>query len=466
MLSGKGMILGRTTRKGKLITINKYTHLMITAPTGAGKGVSFVIPTLLTYRRGSVFIFDPKGELYAITAKARSAMGQRIIRIDPFEVCGPNSDSFNPFDDIHPGPILVDEARAMAEAIVVRALEGDKDPHWNNSAVMLLTVMLTATLLFMKPKDRNLSTVREMMTDPTIFKEVLARLQLYGGIPARLANQLTKQAESEKELAGVISTANTHCAFLDSELVSMVVSNTSSFSTDVLLEPGTTIYFILPVEQLDAQRNFLRLVVSTLVRHVIRHGVKDGGETLFLLDECSALSGLDALQQAFVLGRGKNIRLYTFWQSIEQAQAAFKKTPNLVLDNSDAQIFFGVNSYATADLISKILGTWTMVTSKANESSSGGRSYTFSATQGTTQQTGWSQSIDYSEHARPLLNPAEVIQLSGEYLIAFVKGCPPIFARRLKYYSDPLFRRSLTKSSTVWWWLLIALISLLVWGLR
>ena len=65
----------------------------------------------------------------------------------------------------------------------------------------------------------------------------------------------------------MISTANTHTSFLDSELIAAAV-NSSTFSADVLLKPGTTIYFILPVEQLDVQRNFLRLVVSRMLRHV------------------------------------------------------------------------------------------------------------------------------------------------------------------------------------------------------
>ena len=85
MLSGRGLILGRTPRRGKLIHLPKYTHVTVTAPTGAGKGVSFIITTLLTYRRrGSVFVFDPKGELFATTAAARQALGDTVYLLDPF----------------------------------------------------------------------------------------------------------------------------------------------------------------------------------------------------------------------------------------------------------------------------------------------------------------------------------------------------------------------------------------------
>ena len=292
MFGPKGQILGRTTRRGKLIRVPKYTHLSVFAPTGAGKGVSFVISTLLSYTAGSTVVFDPKGELYMTTAARRRAMGQQVYVLDPFNICTApgESDCYNPLLEAAIDPLrLVDEARAIAEAIVVRPPEGDKDPHWNSSAVMLFTALIVATMLFMRDDDKTLTTVREMKTDPLLFKEVIKRLQASGGIPARLGNQLARQQESEKEMAGVLSTANTHASFLDSDLVARVLSR-NTFSADVLLQPGSTLYIVLPIVQLDAQRNFLRLVVSSLMRHVMRHGVKNGGEVLFLLDECASFA--------------------------------------------------------------------------------------------------------------------------------------------------------------------------------
>jgi type IV secretion system protein VirD4 len=441
MFGKNGLILGRTRRKGKLLRIPRYQHLSVYAPTGAGKGVSFVVPTLLDYRRGSVFVFDPKGELFRISSGARARMGDRIIRLDPFGVCGPGGDCFNPFREIRPGPTLIDDARAAAEAMIVRPAEGDRDPFWNNSAAALLTSLTTATLLLVGGDDRNLSTVREFLTDPGLLKVVIAELQKLGGIPARLGNQVERQSMSEKEFAGVVSTANTHSNFLDSELVAAMI-NRSTFSADVLLRPGTTIYFILPVEQLDAQRNLLRLVVSTLLRHVMQYGVKNGGEVLWLLDEASLLSELDALSQALVLGRGRGIKLYMFWQTLEQSQVAFRGRLNLVSDNSDAKMFFGVNSFSTAELVSKSLGNTTILTESTNESKSVSMSQGYGSP--SQNQTSWTTGRNFAEQGRALVFAEEVMRTSGELLIAFVKGVPPILARRIKYFSDPLFRPGAT----------------------
>ena len=55
-------------------------HLLTCAPTGAGKGISGVIPNLLEYP-GSAFVLDFKGETYAVTARARRSMGHDVILI-------------------------------------------------------------------------------------------------------------------------------------------------------------------------------------------------------------------------------------------------------------------------------------------------------------------------------------------------------------------------------------------------
>ena len=135
----------------------------------------------------------------------------------------------------------------------------------------------------------------------------------------------------------------------------------------------------------------------------------------------------------------------------------------MVNDNCDAQIYFGVNSFATADLVSKSLGPWTMVIETANESDSGSTSYSSGSQQGSNVQTGWSRGSNYSEVARPLLNPAEILHLNGEYLIALIRGTPPILAKRVKYYSDSLFGNSGLLKSTLkalFWLLLVAVVGL------
>ena len=133
-----------------MIRLPDYCHVLCCGGSGSGKGVSIVLPNLLTYRRGSIICFDTKGDLYEITAKRRAAMGDRIVQVAPFN--GGN-DKCNPLDTIPcDSPLLVDSANAMATALVTS--DGtEPDPHWNQKSVQVIRAVLVLVLL--KFKDRG-----------------------------------------------------------------------------------------------------------------------------------------------------------------------------------------------------------------------------------------------------------------------------------------------------------------------
>ncbi len=75
---GKGMF-------GRLIRFNRDGIVQVFARNGAGKGLGIVVPTLLDYP-GSMLVTDVKGENYALTAAWRARKGQRVIKLDPFDL--------------------------------------------------------------------------------------------------------------------------------------------------------------------------------------------------------------------------------------------------------------------------------------------------------------------------------------------------------------------------------------------
>ena len=121
-------------------------HTLIIAQTGSGKGTRVIVPTLLRYTRGSMFILDPKGENAAITARARSAFNHVRI-INPwgihaalFDKLGFSNGYVQP--PRHPGkddPNATSIAQALAGAIC--PVEGGKDDFWKGSAGDLLAAV-------------------------------------------------------------------------------------------------------------------------------------------------------------------------------------------------------------------------------------------------------------------------------------------------------------------------------------
>ena len=451
MLGHSGLVLGRTMN-GKMIRAANYCHVLLVGATGAGKGVSIIIPNLLAYFRGSVVVFDTKGDLAATCAKRRAARGERIIRLAPFNN---GTHSFNPLDTIRAdSPMLIDSARAVAEALVVRQ-GSEPDPHWNDKAVQVIGALLVLVLMRFEGEDRSLNSVGEIASDPKLLAAAAEKLCEMGGIPARLGNQLTGLFDKEqtgvlsKEGAGVLSTVARHLAFLDSELVAKSTAR-STFNPAARLKPGTTLFLQIPPDQLEAQKGLLRCWISTLVRMIGAVGNERAGEVLFLCDEASALGSRSALEEALVRGRSAGVRMLLAYQSDSQVQAAFKDKPALLYDNCTTQIYLGASSIETAARISKSLGEWTQVLEGYGENTS--RSWNdggYPSGQGGQASRG--SNLNYSVNGRALLKPEEVLTLSDDYLIALLRGTPPILARRIKWYADQDFRRSAIGCATVLW---------------
>ena len=60
-------------------------HLICFGPTSSGKSMSLIVPNAQNLRR-SMIIIDPKGDVTAITARRRKAIGDKVIVLNPFGV--------------------------------------------------------------------------------------------------------------------------------------------------------------------------------------------------------------------------------------------------------------------------------------------------------------------------------------------------------------------------------------------
>ncbi|RYE97618.1 MAG: type IV secretory system conjugative DNA transfer family protein, partial [Oxalobacteraceae bacterium] len=78
--SNDGILLGKFA--GRWLTTNSEAHVLLEAPTGAGKGVGIVIPNLLNWA-GSVVCLDMKQENFNKTAGFRAKHGQAVHLFDP-----------------------------------------------------------------------------------------------------------------------------------------------------------------------------------------------------------------------------------------------------------------------------------------------------------------------------------------------------------------------------------------------
>ncbi|RUW61190.1 type IV secretory system conjugative DNA transfer family protein, partial [Mesorhizobium sp. M4B.F.Ca.ET.049.02.1.2] len=79
------------------------THGLVFAGSGSYKTVSVCVPTLLSYR-GPIITLDPSAEMAPMLTAARTAMGRRVIAIDPMKRTG----GFNALDWLAKDSPLID----------------------------------------------------------------------------------------------------------------------------------------------------------------------------------------------------------------------------------------------------------------------------------------------------------------------------------------------------------------------
>ena len=77
--------LRRKKGQGELLRLPQAVHTAVFAPTGVGKGVSCILPFLLTCDESCVVI-DFKGENALLTAQHRRRMGHDVVILDPYKV--------------------------------------------------------------------------------------------------------------------------------------------------------------------------------------------------------------------------------------------------------------------------------------------------------------------------------------------------------------------------------------------
>lgn len=404
-----GLLLGRDT-KSRDVRYAGEAHLITVAPNRSGKGVGAIIPNLLTYS-GSVLVVDPKGENARVAARRRAEIGKTYV-LDPFGTTGLSTASYNPLSRITANnPDAADDAAALADALVVRS--PDDDSHWDDEAASFLEGVILFVALHEARDRQHLGTVREIITEtPERFNQILEVMQDCGGLVARTANRFL--GKSDREASSVLSTAQRHTKFLDSERMTRVLGTAAGLSfSELKKNQGTTIFLCIPPDRLDTYGRWLRLMVNEALQDMASTDRKPDLPVLFLLDEFAALGQLQTVKRAMGLMAGYGMRLWPFLQDLSQLKATYGDVAQTFFANAGAVQWFGVNDIETAKQISETIGQQTVVMREGDG--------------------------DTSSHARSLLTPDELMNLPNETQILMFQGKRPLACQKLRYFDDPAF---------------------------
>lgn len=426
---------------GRFLRLKRFVHLATFAMTGAGKGVSVLIPNLLSYR-GSCVVTDPKGELYNATAEHRKrCFSHRVYRLDPFGVCGPGGDRLNPFDYLNPGDdSFLDNCRDFANMLIIRK-GTETDPFWDDTAELCLTAF-TAFVCGCEPnpEHRHLGTVRGIASAKGSFAkaiEVMQQVEGNGGVIKRLGGLLTWL--SGDTLNSVLAVFQRHTALFDSPLIAHHLA-ASTFDPMVLRTGRATVYLVLPPDKLQSHAALLRLWVGVIMRRITKRA-DESTQVLWLLDEAAHLGKLPAVEDAATLMRGMGIRLWLFYQSLDQLKTAFGDKANIVLGNIGTQQYFSVNDFTTADELSKRIGDATVASRSRQRGTSNSSPVGGNRKDGPPPgSVGSNDSETVSEIARRLLKPEEIMVLPEDTALIFHKNMSVLPVRLPRYFAAAEFK--------------------------
>ncbi len=403
-------------------------HLLTCAPTGAGKGISGVIPNLLEYP-GSAFVLDFKGETYAVTARARRSMGHDVILIDPFDITGGTTHHLNWLDTLDPDdPDVVSRAAGLADMLVV-AEGADSESHWNDTARELLRGLLVY-VAGLPDGRRSMAELRRIVTAPEddladTLADMLADPERGHRLPARTAAVHLNRPDRER--GSVLSSVVRHTAWLDDPRLCAALGR-SDFSMAELKRRPVTIYLAIPPDRLRVCLGFVRGFIGLALDAITTVATRPEHRVAFFLDEFGQLGRMDRLADSITLLRGYGAQLWVFVQDLSQLKAVYPRWQSFLANTS--QQFFGTADYDTARYLSGALGQQTIRFETSGSSTS---------TSGLLKPGSTSSSIGEHFQGRSLLTPDEIMRLGPARPIVLVSGEPPYLLDRVSYLTDPAY---------------------------
>jgi type IV secretory pathway TraG/TraD family ATPase VirD4 len=429
----KGVFLGPAAHPGipgsifAPIVTAPESHTLIVAPSGTGKGTRVIVPTLLLYT-SSLITIDPKGENAAITARyRRDQFGHKVHILNPWGVhdalyqsYGFDRATFNPLDVLDPkDKNAVGIATSLAVTICHQGSVNDS--FWQDNA----TAMLAGILLWVAYTDgetKTLERVADIVSGgedaadlrTTLFRRMVA-VSAYRGAMRKFVGRFVQM--DDKTYSGIVTQLSKSLQFLADDQIT-AASDESSFNLAELVDGKTTLYIVIPDDQMQAQAIWLKLMVTAVTQVFKRHRpAANGVRGMFLIDEFPVLGRVESIVTDIALVRGAGLDVTLIVQGLDQLHATYGASANTIISNCGYKWFCNIKDLQTAEYVSKALGQMTVRTV----------SQTINASDGKASRT-------FGEMGKSLIFPDELLTMGRKAAFAFRPGGRAFYIKPLDYW--------------------------------
>ncbi len=430
----------KNRKSSRNIIYQQPVHAILIAPSGYGKGVGVIIPTLLNYH-GNVVVTDFKGENYYVTARRRAALGKKVYAFEPFRKMNLEYRcKINVLDLLIPdGMDIVHDTLAIAQLLCPVPQENFGNTKFfqeNAGALIQCLIFYVVCSGEVKKEKQNLFKVCELLhLEPEARKfiiENIANSDYAFGAAARLANKLL--STYVEELSGIFSSAQTELRFLDDPYI-REATNSSNIDIREIVSGSADLFICMPPDYVEDNPRIARLLTGMIFKLMEKNKTFAGQDKLLmLLDELPAYQYLPFVDKCLNHGRAFNVRLFGVAVSIEKLRHTYPKSWQTFL-GSDLAIFCGFTEIETQSYLSKSLGRYTVAISSANKSHGTQQKSIIFSNSSSTQE-----GDTMSETSRLLLTEDELGAIGDKVIIAFVRDGRPIICHKAVYYSDKAWK--------------------------
>jgi type IV secretion system protein VirD4 len=158
LLGNAGVVVGRVGRRLLRFDLRRG-HVLVVGGTRSGKTVGVIVPSLLSWP-SSVVVFDPKGELWRMTAGFRATFSHCVY----FNPTLSDSVKYNPLLEVRRGCEIRDAQNA---AVLLADPAGVRNQFdiWDTSASQLVAALILHVLYTAEDNQKHLGTVRDLLLD-------------------------------------------------------------------------------------------------------------------------------------------------------------------------------------------------------------------------------------------------------------------------------------------------------------
>lgn len=408
---------------GLYFTNSKQPHSLITAPTRAGKGISVVIPSLLTFN-GSVVALDVKGELFEHTSRARRAKGDKVYKFSPLADDG-RSHCYNPLDDIVAAPKhrRFTEARRLAANFIVARGKGAEDFIGGSRDLFAAGVMLVI--------ERGTPTIGAIFD---LFSENEDKQTLFVNLGTETKSREAKAifikmaGNSDKTISAYTSILEDGGLGLWADTLIKSATEKSDFNVTQLRSKPASIFLIVNPNDLETLAPLMRLIFQQIVSSLQSNlpTKEEMFEVLFVLDEFKDLGKLETIESAITSIAGYGGRFMIIVQSLSNLTTLYGADgKENFLGNSGVQAFMATNDSDTPEYLSRAIGDFTRKSRTKSWS--------------TRELTG--SSIQEREEGSRLIRPEQIRVLPDNEMLILVKGQSAMRLTLIRYFEDKLFSK-------------------------